>query len=99
MPYSLLLIIACSPLAALTGFSLWYAATAGAPATPAAEQLDTAKISKQVDEATTAIVGQEPLPPALAATDLLDANTADLDAADGKLKDAWEGWQQARRLV
>lgn len=99
MPYSLLLIIACSPLAALTGFSLWHAATAGAPAMPAAEQLDTAKISKQVNEATTAIVGQEPLPPALAATDLLDANAADLDAADGKLKDAWDGWQQARRLL
>lgn len=99
MPYSLLLIIACSPLAALTGFSLWQAATAAAPATPNAEHLDTAKISKRASEAADGAAEQQPLVPSLASTDLLDANQADLDAADAKLKEAWKGWQQARRLL
>lgn len=99
MPYSLLLIIACSPLAALTGFSLWQAARSAAPDMPKAEQLDTARISKLASEAAASAAERQSLVPSLTSTDLLDANQADLDAADAKLKEAWEGWQQARRLL
>lgn len=99
MPYSLLLIIACSPLAALTGYSLWQAATSAAPATRNAEPLDTARISKQAGEAAASAAELQPLVPSLASADLLDANPSDLDGADAKLKAAWGGWREAGRLV
>jgi hypothetical protein len=99
MRYLLILVVACSPLAVLTGWSVWQAVLSDAAATPSANDFDTAEIAKRATVAADDVKKQEPLIRSLSATDLLDTNPADLDAADVKLREAWSGSQQARRLL
>ncbi|HET6881786.1 MAG TPA: hypothetical protein VFI31_16600 [Pirellulales bacterium] len=99
MRYLLVLVVACSPLAALTGWSVWQAATSAAPATANGGQLDTAEIAKRASAAADDAKKEEPLVRSLSATDLLDPNAPNLGAAGAKLDEAWSGSQQARRLL
>lgn len=100
MRYLLILIVACSPLAALTGWSLWQAVAGAPPSAADAGQLDTAGVSKRAGAAASQAKEVQPLVQALTQTDLLDTNDRDLpDSADAKLKEAWSASQQTQRLV
>lgn len=100
MRYLPTLILACLPLAALTGWSIWRAGTGDAPTANKESQPDTAEIAKRASSAAVEVKLQQPLVRELVERDLLDASETELpDSADAKLKQAWQGSQQARRLM
>jgi hypothetical protein len=100
MRYFLILVLAGSPLAALTGWSLWQAAAGAPPPTAQAGHLDTAAIAKLATAAAAQAKECQPLAKSLTEIELLETSGHELpDAADAKLKDAWKLSLQARQLV
>jgi len=103
MRYLLVVVIACAPLAALTGWSFWQAARGAAGSGGVGSPADTAEMVKRAN----ALAGQAKLGSTfasqLAQADLLEAGGPSLDDPDdAKLKAAAEAWnhsRQARQLA
>jgi hypothetical protein len=100
MRYLLILVVACSPLAALTGWSLWQAATAQSSPVPDLDQPDAAAIVKRSNGIAEQAKEKSDLVKSLAEIDLLETGGQELpDAVDDKLKTAWHASTLARRLA
>jgi hypothetical protein len=84
----------------LTVGSLWQAASARSSSAANASQLDAAAIAKRADSVADREKETDELVKSLSKIDLLETGSQDLsDAADDQLKAAWNGSQEARRLV
>lgn len=96
----LILIAASLPLAALTGWSVWRAATAQTPSAADADKSETAAIAERAQHASAEAKQSGELAKSLPQIDLLETTGPELpDWADDKLKEAWNDSIQARRLV
>ncbi|HWB12036.1 MAG TPA: hypothetical protein VG826_22615 [Pirellulales bacterium] len=100
MRYLLILVAACLPLAVLTVASVWQAAGARPSSAADANQLDTGAIANRAAAVADREKERAELLKSLPRIDLLEAGGEPLpDSADEGLKAAWNGSQEARRLV
>ena len=99
----LVLIVACSPLAALTAWSLWQAAAGASPSAAGTDPLDTTSVTKRAATAADHAKDIQPLVQELTQTDLLEVGGSELTKpAEEELKavaEAWNASQEAKRLV
>lgn len=98
MRYLLMVVLTCTPLAALTGLSFWQAARGPAASNATSAALDTGEVTKRSAATAEAAKQQEAFVAELLRANLLDANAEALaDPADDKLKSAAEGWNHSRQ--
>jgi hypothetical protein len=100
MRYLLILLAACLPLGILTVASVWQAAAARPSTAAEANQLDAATIAKRANSVAEHEKERADLVKSLPRIDLLETASERLpESADNELKAAWNGSQEARRLV
>ncbi|HVX10961.1 MAG TPA: hypothetical protein VHC22_07270 [Pirellulales bacterium] len=100
MRYLLIVVLACSPLAALTAWSLWEGVSGYATPVNNENPVISPTVEKRASAAIAAASEEQRLVQELAQTDPLGTRDPELpDTADAPLKEAWTGSQQARKLL
>lgn len=105
MKYGLIILLACTPILALTGWSFFELASGGdgdVGNSIAVKPLDVSAAEKQSQELRAAAESLQPLAASLVESDLLDTRRVALPSVAGgpaALPDVWSRAEQARELV